>query len=199
MNLTRFWARTPFMTVLSLPRATLDDLYRTEGKAELIGGRIVEFMASGHLPATVALEITVSLRQYVKATGHGVAYGDGIAFAIPELPSGRESFSPDASYYAGPLPVNLMRFVEGPPTFAVEVRSENDYGNAAEVEMAAKRADYFAAGTLVLWDVDPKAKTVAVYRASTLTPAVIFRLGDTAEAEPAVPGWKITLPEIFAA
>ena len=29
--------------------------------------------------------------------------------------------------------------------------------------MAAKRADYFAAGTLVVWDVDPLAETVAVY------------------------------------
>ena len=51
-----------------------------------------------------------------------------------------------------------MRFIEGPPTFAVEVRSENDYGPAAEREMAAKRADYFEAGTLVVWDVDPDAE-----------------------------------------
>jgi hypothetical protein len=32
-------------------RATLDDLYRTPGKAELIDGRIVHFMATGHKPA----------------------------------------------------------------------------------------------------------------------------------------------------
>ena len=64
------------------------------------------------------------------------------------------------SYYTGPLPPNPMRFIEGPPTFAVEVRSENDYGDAAEVEMAAKRADYSAAGTSVVWDVDPLAGTV---------------------------------------
>ena len=86
-----------------------------------------------------------------------------MGFAVPELPSGRESFSPDASYYVGPLPDNPMRFVEGPPTFAVEVRSENDYGNAAEEEMAAKRADYFLAGTLVVWDVDPIAECVRKY------------------------------------
>ena len=44
-----------------------------------------------------------------------------------------------------------MRFIEGPPTLAVEVRSENDYGDAAEREMAAKRADYFAAGKLLAY------------------------------------------------
>jgi len=44
--------------------------------------------------------------------------------------------------------------VQGAPIFAVEVRSENDYGPAAERAMAAKRTDYFACGTLVVWDVD---------------------------------------------
>ena len=48
-----------------------------------------------------------------------------------------------------------------PPAFAAEVRSENDSGLAAESEMADKRSDYFAAGTLVVWDVDPVAQTVA--------------------------------------
>ncbi len=179
-------------------RATLDDLYREEGKAELIGGRIVRFMASGHLPSVVAFEIAVSLRAYAKATKKGVAYGDGIGYGVPELPSGRESFSPDASYYAGALPANPMRFIEGAPDFAAEVRSENDYGNAAEAEMAARRVDYFAAGTRVVWDVDPQAETVTVYRASAPTQAVVYRRGDAAEAEPAVPGWRIAVDDLFA-
>jgi Uma2 family endonuclease len=91
-----------------------------------------------------------------------------------------------------------MRFIEGAPTFAVEVRSANDSGEAAEAAMAAKRADYFAAGTLVVWDVDPRAETVAVYRATAPTQPMIYRQGHTAEAEPAVPGWRIAVAEIFA-
>jgi Uma2 family endonuclease len=179
-------------------RATLDDLYREEGKAELIGGRIIRYMASGDLPSVAAFNIAVSLRAHSKTVGQGVAYPDGIGYAVSELPSGRESFSPDASYYTGPRPVNRMRFIEGAPTFAAEVRSENDYGSAAELEMAAKRADYFAAGTLVVWDVDPQAETVAVYRADAPLQPVIYRRGDTAEAEPAVPGWRMLVDEIFA-
>jgi Uma2 family endonuclease len=186
------------MASVSTRRATLDDLYREEGKAELIGGRIVRFMASGHLPAAVAEEIFVSLRLYVKSTQQGVAHADGIGYAVPELPSGRESFSPDASYFAGTLPVNRMRFIEGPPDFAAEVRSENDYGSAAEAEMAAKRADYFTAGTLVVWDVDPQAETVAVYRATAPTQPDIYRRGDLADAEPAVPGWRMAVDDMFA-
>src|SRR5258708_4964227 len=101
-------------------RATLDDLYREEGKAELIGGRIGRYMASGHLPGGVTGNIYVSLRTYQKSTKRGVAHADGVGYAVPELPSGRESFSPDDSYYFGPLPANPMRFIEGPPTFAAE-------------------------------------------------------------------------------
>jgi Uma2 family endonuclease len=186
------------MTPVVATRATLDDLLKEEGKAELIRGRIVRYIAQGELPSSIALEITVSLRGHCKTSGKGKAYGDGIGYAVPELPSGRESFSPDASCYFGPLPVNRMRFIEGPPDFAAEVRSENDYGPAAEAEMAAKRADYFAAGTKVVWDVDPLAETVTVYHADDPANPVIYRRGGTADAEPAVPGWRIAVDDIFA-
>lgn len=185
------------MTISTTTRATLEDLYREEGKAELIGGRIVRFMASGELPGAVAEGIFVSLRVHAKSTRRGVAHADGLGFAIPELPSGRESFSPDASYYSGTLPANRMRFIEGPPTFAVEVRSENDYGPRADADIAAKRSDYFAAGTLVVWDVDPVAETVTSYGATDPRKAVVYRRGDTANAEPAVPGWRMAVTEIF--
>src|SRR5262249_22814090 len=100
---------------------------------------------------------------------------------------GRESFSPDASFYDGPLPANLMRFVEGTPNFAAEVRSEGDYTPAAELEIVAKRADYFAAGTQVVWDVDPIAETIDCYRADASDKPVRFVRGKIADAEPAVP------------
>ena len=178
-------------------RATLDDLARVAGKAELIRGRVVHLMPTGDLPSDVANEIFVSLRAYAKAEGVGVAKADGVGYAIPELLSGRESFSPDASYYVGPRPANRMRYIEGPPTFAVEVRSENDYGDAAEEDMAAKRSDYFQAGTLVVWDVDPESEVVSVYRSGDPNNPVIYQRGDAAEAEPAVPNWRLPVDDIF--
>lgn len=179
-------------------RATLDDLYRYPGKAELINGRIVPLMATGRRPNRIASRIFRSLDDYAQAQGVGEAYTDNMGFAIPMLPSGREAFNPDASYYNGPFPANDMRFIAGPPTFAAEVRSESDYGDAAEAEMAAKRADYFTAGTLVVWDVDPVADTISCYRAANPTQSIIFRRGDIADAEPAVPGWRIDVSVIFA-
>jgi Uma2 family endonuclease len=179
-------------------RATLDDLSRVEGKAELIGGRIEFLMPSGDLPSFVAGEIFFSLRLHTRTTKRGVAYADGVGYAVDELPSGRESFSPDSSYYDGPHPPNPMRFLPGPPKFAAEVRSENDYTTAAELEIAAKRADYFLAGTEVVWDVDPMARTIRSYRASDPANPIEFRSGDRAHAEPAVPGWSVAVDDLFA-
>ena len=171
--------------------ATLDDLARVDGKAELIGGVVVPLMATGHRPGLVALRIARRLDDYSEAAG-GFAYGDNVGFAVPELSTGRESFSPDAAYYAGPAPADAMRFVSGPPSFAAEVRSEGDYGPAAEAAMAGKRAEYFEAGTLVVWDADPVAGVVRVYRPGGAPPDV-FGAGAEADAEPAVPGWRVAI------
>ena len=172
-------------------QATLEDLYRTEGKAELIGGRIVRLMPTGHTPGQISLRIARSLDDYRQAAGRGYAYADGVGFTVPELPSGRRSFSPDAAYYDGELPQKRMRFIPGPPRFAAEIRSENDYGDAAEDQMAAKRADYFAAGTLAVWDIDPINECIRLYRSDEPESPVVFRRGDVAHAEPAVPGWTL--------
>ncbi len=177
--------------------ATLDDLYRAEGKAELIDGRIVPLMATGRRPSRVASRIFRSLDDHAQAIGQGEAYADNTGFAIAPLASGRESFSPDASFFLGPFPANEMRFLVGPPVFAVEVRSENDYGEAADTARAAKRSDYFEAGTLVVWDVDAIADQVLKYRFDAPGQPVVFIRGQMADAEPAVPDWTMAVDRIF--
>ncbi len=179
-------------------RATFADLHRVEGKAELIAGRIVRYMATGHRPSEIAGEIFVSLRAHIRDTGHGKAFTDTLGYAVPELSSGRESFSPDASYYDGPLPRNEMDFIPDPPTFAAEVRSKTDYGPAAERDMAEKRGDYFEAGTRVVWDVDTRDGLIRSYSSGSPGRAVVFSAGQIADAEPAVPGWRVSVDELFA-
>jgi len=184
------------MATAAQARATIDDLCRVDGKAELIDGRIVRFMPTGEIPSVVAAEIFISLHAHAKRSGQGRACTDGLGFTVPMLKSGRESFCPDTSYHAGPFPANGMRFVPAAPTFAVEVR-EGDHGPAAECEMAAKRADYFEAGTLVVWDVDPVAGFIHVYRRDQPDQPVTYGRGTTAEAEPAVAGWRVAVDEVM--
>ncbi len=187
------------MSTQTLPRATLADLMGTEGKAELINGRIVHFMASGAVPSRIAKRIMFALDPFVVALGIGEVFGDGAGYAIdPPLTSGRQSFSPDLSYHIPPVAADHAKFIDGAPAFAVEVRSENDYGPKPDREYADKRADYFEAGTLVVWDVDPVAETVTAYTAAAPLAPTVFRRGDTADAEPAVPGWRLPVDALFA-
>ena len=173
--------------------ATIEDLYKVEGKAELVNGEIILMSPTGTLPAYVAGEIFSSLREYSQQHKNGHAIGDNVAFVV-SLPN-RKSFCPDAAFYTGPM---TMEFAEGGPVFAVEVRSSGDYGPRAERKMAVKRGDYFAAGTLVVWDVDIlSADVVRVYRATDPDTPVIYRRGQLAEAEPAVPGWTMPVDDLF--
>ena len=174
--------------------ATFDDLYLVPGKAELVNGEIVEFMATGDIPGFAGDEIFFSLRLYEKQTRRGQAVGDNKGFTV-NLPH-RKSFSPDAAYYIGPD--SGMRFFEGAPQFAVEVRSENDYGPVVERDIVDKRADYFAAGTLVVWDVDLQSpEIVRKYTSDSPNTPTVFRQGDIADAEPAVPGWTMPVSDLF--
>jgi len=182
------------IAVQTKPRATIEDLYKVEGKAELVNGEIVEMPPAGEDPGIAGFQVAKRLDEYARNTGHGRAFPDGVGFKV-NLPH-RESFSPDAAYHVGPR--TGMRFAEGAPIFAVEVRSEYDYGRAAEEKMQAKRADYFACGTHIVWDVDLQSEDVIKsYKASNPDNPVIFRRGEIADAEPAVPGWRMAVDDLF--
>lgn len=175
--------------------ATIQDLYRVEGKAELVNGEIVHMSPTQKLPNYAAGEIFASLREHARRTGRGRAATDNLGFIV-KLPH-RKSLSPDAAFYLDDDDVD-MTYAEGGPVFAVEVRSEGDYGSSAERAMARKRADYFAVGTLVVWDVDLAGKDVVrVYRADSPNEPTIYRRGEVAEAEPAVPGWTMPVDDLF--
>jgi Uma2 family endonuclease len=175
--------------------ATVDDLYRYPGKAELVNGKLQIMDGTGFRPGRAAGLIYASLLTFERHTRLGYAVPDNMAFIV-SLPH-RKSFSPDAAFFTGAD--SGMKFAEGAPAFAVEVRSENDYGRTPEREMAAKRADYFAAGTLVVWDVDLLGDDVVrVFRdRNPHAPAATHRRGEVADAEPAVPGWRFPVDELF--
>ena len=174
--------------------ATLDDLRRVEGKAELVGGELVLMTPTGGFHGYASRRIADSLSAYERQVGRGCAFGDNVGFVV-DLPE-RRSFSPDASYYLGDVTAG---FLLGAPIFAVEIRSEEDYGPVAEQRMATKRGDYFAAGTQVVWDVDVERDgVVRSYQAADPQQPLVFRHGELAHAEPAVPGWSMPVDDLFA-
>ena len=173
----------------------VDELYRVEGKAEIVDGEIVLMSPAGGWHGWVGNKIAASLVQHEEQYGGGISFGDNVGFIV-DLPR-RKSFSPDAAWHPGDVKDLSLKFVDGPPSFAVEVRSENDYTPAAERRIRRKLNDYFQAGTLVVWDVDLLSDDIIkCYRAAVPQTPQIFRKGDEADAEPAVPGWRFTVSKL---
>ncbi len=175
----------------------IEELYRLPDnmKAEIIDGAIVPMSPTGGKPSRVSGLIFAKLLAYEQQVGQGVALPNNAGFIV-DLPR-RTSFSPDASSCVGK--VIDQDFVEGAPLFAVEVRSKGDYGPQAERAIRNKIADYFAAGTQVVWDVDVlHAKTIRVFRADAPNQPTIYGMDDEAEAEPALPGWRVTVQELLS-
>jgi Uma2 family endonuclease len=181
-------------TTLDL-EALFDQLTSFDGKAELINGEIVPMSPTGPWPGYAGDMIFLSLHAYAKRTKRGVAVSDNKIFRIRNSPH-RQSFSPDAAYFVGSK--QAMRYYDGAPLFAVEVRSAGSYSAQAEREIAAKRTEYFAAGTLIVWDVDLLSEEVVkVYRSTAPDVPTIYGPNDIAEAEPAVPGWTMPVADLL--
>jgi Uma2 family endonuclease len=174
----------------------IEELYHLphDIKAEIMDGAIVPMSPAGGRHSRVSGLIFASLLAYERKYGQGHALPSNAAYLV-NLPN-RGSFSPDGSFTAGQkLDEN---FIDGAPIFAVEVRSRHDYGPRAEAAIRRKIADYFAAGTQVVWDVDAlREQVVRVYRTTDPEHPTVYRMGDEAEAEPALPGWRVPVAEIM--
>jgi Uma2 family endonuclease len=172
--------------------ALIDELYRIDGKAEIVDGAIVRMSPAGvdHGYAATAIGATLFAHGRRTRSGHGLA--DNVGFIV-DLPN-RRSFSPDAAFWTHPA---TSEFGDGAPVFAVEIRSPEDYLPAAEQRLAQKRTDYFAAGTHVVWDVALQpAPQVRCYRADAPAAPRVFNAGEIADAEPAVPGWAMPVIDL---
>ncbi|HEU0302649.1 MAG TPA: Uma2 family endonuclease [Longimicrobium sp.] len=168
--------------------ATVEDLHLTKFEAEIVEGQLIVIGPTAFGPAEAACTIRESLYEYERPVGGGYAYGCRVAFIV-DLPN-RLSFCPDVSWWVGDPEAD--HFPQGAPVFAVEIRDPDEYGDEAERRYAAERADYFAAGTQVVWDVDVlREGWIRVYHADDPANQTIFRRGEIADAEPAVPGLAV--------
>ncbi len=177
-------------------RATIEDFYNVpEGcKGEIVNGELVIMSPTGGKPSRASGRIYASLLEYERDEKSGYAFPNNAAFVV-DLPN-RSSFSPDAAFYTGT--VVDEDFLQGAPLFAAEIRSKGDYGAMADRRIASKISDYFKAGTLVVWDVDIlREQVVRAYCARDPENPTLYRRGTVADAEPAVPGWRFLVHDLF--
>jgi Uma2 family endonuclease len=168
---------------------TFDDLEQVEGLAEIVNGEIVMLPPKDFRHTRASMYISDCLMEYEARTQLGWTFVTGANYQASLLH--RMSFCPDVSFYQPSKSGNPQ---DGALALAVEIRSAGDYGLGAERTLAAKRADYFAVGTKVVWDVDiRKEGWIRSYRAEDPTNPVVFKRGDNAHAEPALINWSMSV------
>jgi hypothetical protein len=177
-------------------QATIEDLYHVpeNGEAEILNGELRLMSPAGDLPGRAALRVAVSLDTQSRLTGAARAYGDNVGFTV-NLPN-RQSFSPDAVFYVGPRTGG--KFLEGAFVFAVEVRSEGDYGPAAERDMAANASRLLRRRhRRRLGGGGAQIRNHDGVSSERSQQCHHLRRGEVAEAEPALPGWSMPVDDLF--
>ena len=84
-------------------------------------------------------------------------------------------------------------WIRGAPDVAVEILSPSDRSSGIQ----EKTLDYLAAGARLVWIVDPRARTVTVFRADGT--ARLLRESDTLDGEGVLGGFSVALAELFSA
>jgi Uma2 family endonuclease len=169
----------------------LDLIDHADRICELVDGVLVE-KTMGYMESLLAGAIIESLRKFVRKRKLGIVLApDGTLKILP-----RQVRIPDVSFISwdrfpdGKLPETPIPAVA--PDLAVEVLSE---GNT-EAEMRRKLHDYFTAGVRLVWYVDPRSRTAAVYTAPEQ--CAVLGENDVLTGGDVLPGFQLPLRELFA-
>jgi Uma2 family endonuclease len=175
--------------------ATLADVVECKAKqnclCELVDGVLVE-KAMGYREGMIELAIGEALRIYNRARKLGVVTSASSMHQLqPKLVR-----LPDVGYaFWARFPGGKVTDDPAPrlaPDVAVEVLSPTN----TRREMERKRAEYFAAGTQVVWMVDLEERTVTVY--TSPEQLTVLKELDTLDGGQVLPGFTLPLAPLFA-
>lgn len=161
------------------------------GRMELIDGELVVMAPASFGHGAIAGRITGPLRQHVKGHDLGEVVTAEASFLLRRNPD--RVRVPDVAFVARErLPsTSWDSFLIGPPDLAIEIVSPTDRLTAVR----AKAREWLDAGARFVWVLNPRPRTVTVYRPSG-EPQVLSER-DTLDGEDVVPGFRCPIAELF--
>lgn len=84
------------------------------------------------------------------------------------------------------------RLLTGIPLLVVEILSPSDKHD----EISEKIASYLESGVKLAWVVDPRFRTITVYRADA--EPELFNVTETINGEPHLPGFEVAVKDVFS-
>lgn len=174
---------------------TADDLWNMPdhgGHAELVRGELRPLSPAGYNHGAVTVLLTARLFNHIHAHRLGDVLAAETGFIIARDPDTVRA--PDIAFVRRqriPPEGRPIKFWDGAPDLAVETMSPSD----TVFELDEKVREWLETGTRLVWVVNPKQRTVTVYRPDNS--AQILTTADTLSGEDVVPGFEIPIAELF--
>jgi Uma2 family endonuclease len=163
---------------------TAEELYAMGdiGRCELVKGEIIHMAPAGADHGDIAGEMFGLIWGFVKEHQLGKVYAAETGFTIKRKPDTVRA--PDVAFVRSDRvpPPGKRGFFDGFPDLAIEGVSFNDLAS----ELSEKVEDWLAAGTTSVWVVDPRTRTIDVYRRGR--DVIRYRENDELRDEPTLPG-----------
>lgn len=160
---------------------------------ELVKGELLRMSPTGTKHGEVTMNLAAPLHYHVKLHKLGQVYAAETGFKLETNPDTVRA--PDIAFVRTQRirsQGKLQGYGDGAPDLAVEVMSPGD----TKREVAEKINEYFAGGARLVWVVNPKSKTVTVYRSSS--DSTTLTENDTLDGGEVVTGFQIAVAEVFA-
>ena len=164
-------------------------------RRELVRGELREMAPAGEEHGYLAGEILGELRSHVKANGLGRTYAAEIGFKISSDPDTVRA--PDAAFVSRErveAAGRITGFRPGAPDLVIEA----DSPNARHSDVLEKALGWLQAGCRMVLVVNPGRRTITVYRSRDNIRILTADAGDVVDGADVVPGWKLSLAEVFA-
>ncbi|HEU4594952.1 MAG TPA: Uma2 family endonuclease, partial [Pyrinomonadaceae bacterium] len=169
------------------------DAHGNDCRLALIRGEVKTMSPTGLTHGILCANIATELSIFVRRNRLGIICGAETGFLVerdPDTVVGADVAFISRKHLEGVE--NREKFVPFAPDLAVEVLSPSNTVN----EMDEKVALYFAAGSRLVWIVNPKRRTVAVYRSAV--EARILGEQETLDGGEVLPGFSYKLSDLFA-